>query len=414
MYAKGHCPRIAPKSDAAPHSAAPRPNRARKLRNQSPPSAPIYTFTVISPLGNLNWSGFLTRPPLPSPTPSHLAALRRQPILITGAGGSIGSALAQRLAALAPSVLVLLEASESNLYTLQRDFAQLPAANRCPIAPILGSTADQSLLQEIFALHAPRLVFHAAAFKHVPLMEEQPLAAISNNIFATCALVSQATRSAARVVLLSTDKAVEPASVMGATKRVAEQIVLSSGGSVLRLANVLASRDSVAEVFANQIAQGGPLTVTDPAARRYFVTLDEAVNLLLIAATYTEPRAILAPHLPAPHLIADLACFMARELAPEVEIPLAFTGLRPGDKETELLWPTSAAPHPTGLAGVVSLAQPLLSAPQLDARLAALLAALEARALEAALAQLRRLVPDYTPSPAVLNLSRSSSLRVAP
>jgi FlaA1/EpsC-like NDP-sugar epimerase len=382
--------------------------------NRASPS--IYTFTVISPLNDLNWRSFLGRPPLSSPPPDGIEALRQQPILITGAGGSIGSALALRLAALAPSMLVLLEASESNLYALQRDWAELQTANpraSCPMAPVLGSVADQPLLDEIFALHAPLIVFHAAAFKHVPLMEEQPLAAISNNVFATQTLTETATAHGARVVLLSTDKAVQPASVMGATKRVAEQIVLSSGGTTLRLANVLASRDSVAEVFTRQIAQGGPVTVTDPAARRYFVTLDEAVNLLLIAAAHPKPGTLLAPVLPATHFIADLARFMVRELAPSREIPIEFTGLRPGDKETELLWPSGASTFPTNLAGVVCVETPLLSAPQLAARLASLRQALEARDMDAALTQLRRLVPDYTPSQALLALSRQSAQRVA-
>ena len=382
--------------------------------NRASPS--IYTFTVISPLNDLNWRSFLGRPPLSSPPPDGIEALRQQPILITGAGGSIGSALALRLAALAPSMLVLLEASESNLYALQRDWAELQTANpraSCPMAPVLGSVADQPLLDEIFALHAPLIVFHAAAFKHVPLMEEQPLAAISNNVFATQTLTETATAHGARVVLLSTDKAVQPASVMGATKRVAEQTVLSAGGTVLRLANVLASRDSVAEVFTRQIAQGGPVTVTDPAARRYFVTLDEAVNLLLIAAAHPKPGTLLAPVLPATHFIADLARFMVRELAPSREIPIAFTGLRPGDKETEELWPSGAATFPTNLAGVVCVETPLLSAPQLAARLASLRQAIELRDLDAALTQLRRLVPDYTPSQALLALSRQSAQRVS-
>jgi len=376
----------------------------------------MYPFTVISPLNDLNWHSFLGRPPLPSPPPNAIEALRYQPILITGAGGSIGSALAMRLAALAPSILVLLEASESNLYALQRDWAEFQAANpraACPIKPVLGSAADQPLLDEIFARHAPRIAFHAAAFKHVPLMEEQPLAAISNNIFATWTLTETAAAHAARVVLLSTDKAVEPASVMGATKRVAEQIVLSSGGAVLRLANVLASRDSAAEVFTRQIAQGGPVTVTDPAARRFFVTLNEAVNLLLIAVAQPKPGILLAPVLPDSHFIADLARFMARELAPNREIPITFTGLRPGDKETEHLWPSGAPTFPTSLAGVVCVETPLLPAPQLTSQLASLRKALETRDLDAALTHLRRLVPDYTPSQALLALSRQSAQRVA-
>ena len=246
---------------------------------------------MLSSLQNLDWRGFLARPRLASPPAEALDALAQLPILITGAGGSIGSALALRLGALSPPKLVLLEASESNLYALERDWAAAGIAT--PRSFILGSAADGALLEEVFSAHAPRIVFHAAAFKHVPLMEEQPLAAIANNIFVTETLVRRAAIHGARVVLLSTDKAVAPASVMGATKRVGEQIVLASGGTVLRLGNVLASRDSVAEIFARQIAQGGPITITDPAARRYFLTLDEAVNLLLTVAAYSEQSILL-------------------------------------------------------------------------------------------------------------------------
>jgi FlaA1/EpsC-like NDP-sugar epimerase len=260
-------------------------------------------------------------------------------------------------------------------------------------------------------MHQPRIVFHAAAFKHVPLMEEHPLAAIANNIFATETLTQVAAERNARVILLSTDKAVEPASVMGATKRVAEQIVLAAGGTVLRLGNVLASRDSVTEIFERQIAQGGPVTVTDPAARRYFLTLDEAVNLLL-AAALVEPAALLAPSLTATHFIADLARFMACELAPGRDIAIEFTKPRPGDKETELLWSAGDQTLPAGGSGLVSIKAELHSRQQLDAGLAGLRAALDARDLADALAALRALVPDYTPSAAVLALSRQNSPQV--
>jgi FlaA1/EpsC-like NDP-sugar epimerase len=343
----------------------------------------------------------------------------RHPILIAGAGGSIGSALARRLVALAPPNLLLLEASESRLYALQRDWSASSAA--CPITPILGNVADRPLLEHIFAQHAPRLVFHAAAFKHVPLMEEQPLAAIANNIFATETLTKVAAAHHARIVLLSTDKAVQPSSVMGATKRVAEHIVLAARGTVLRLGNVLASGGSVAEIFARQIAHGGPITVTDPAARRYFLTLDEAVDLLLLAAAHPQPSTLLAPVLPCTHFIADLAHFMARELAPGRDIAIQFTQPRPGDKEAELLWSpgdpahsVSAAASPeSSLAAMVSIQSPPLSAPQLDAGLVNLRIALDARALATALASLQSLVPDYTPSHAVLELSRQAGSRVS-
>ena len=373
---------------------------------------------MIPTLENLDWRSFLGRPAVQPPRQDVLDEFHKQPILITGAGGSIGASLALRLGALTLPNLILLEASESNLYALERDWATALAANSSALdsmtlsmTPILGSVADMALLQEVFATHRPRIVFHAAAFKHVPLMEEHPLAAIANNIFATETLTHVAEAHGARVILLSTDKAVEPASVMGATKRAAEQIVLASGGTVLRLGNVLASRDSVTEIFERQIALGGPITVTDPAARRYFLTLDEAVNLLL-AAALVEPAALLAPSLPATLFIADLARFMASELAPGRDVAVAFTKPRPGDKETELLWCEGDETLPAGGCGLVSIKAELHSRQQLDAGLAGLRAALDARDLADALAALRALVPDYTPSAAVLALSRQNSPQV--
>jgi FlaA1/EpsC-like NDP-sugar epimerase len=420
---------------------------------------------VIPSLKRLDWRGFLARPQLPSP-PDRLNALKQRPILITGAGGSIGSALALRLATIGVSRLVLLEASESNLYALQRDWtkqiaqqapsprteaeehtsgakalvdlADLNVGAEAPtyqargegglaalqdesverscaatsMRPVLGSAADRALLEEIFSTHRPAIVFHAAAFKHVPLMEEQPLAAIANNIFGTETLTQAAAENGARVVLLSTDKAVEPASVMGATKRVAEQIVLNAGGTVLRLGNVLASRDSVAEVFAAQIKHGGPVMVTDPAARRYFLTLDEAVNLLLAAATHPEPGTLLAPVLAMTHSIEDMARFMAQALRPDCEIAIEFTGRRAGDKQTERMWKSGERTSPASLDGVVQVETNPLTGTQLESRLATLRTSLQDRDVAEALGALRALVPDFTPSRAVLNLAQPCSQRV--
>lgn len=282
----------------------------------------------------------------------------------------------------------------------------------CATAFILGSVADDALLDEILVMHAPRIVFHAAAFKHVPLMEEQPLAAIANNIFSTETLTQAAAAHGARVVLLSTDKAVAPASVMGATKRVAEQIVLASGGTALRLGNVLASRDSVTEIFARQIAEGGPVTVTDPAARRYFLTLGEAVDLLLTAAAHSARGVLLAPVLPETHFIADLARFMASELSREREIAIEFTGPRAGDKETEALWSAADRTNAASLSGMILVETALPTEAQLASRLASLRTALHARDLGGALDHLRALVPDYTPGSAVLALAQQSGSRV--
>jgi FlaA1/EpsC-like NDP-sugar epimerase len=369
---------------------------------------------VIASLKGIDWGDFLRRPALESPPLEVLNAISRMPVLITGAGGSIGSALASRLANLAPPALLLLESSESSLFTLQSAPAFDTDAARRAAAPklILGCAGDRSLIEELFAAYAPRIVFHAAAHKHVPLLEQQPLAAIASNIFATETVAAAAAHSGARVVLLSTDKAVAPASVMGATKRVAEEIVLASGGAVLRLGNVLASSGSVTEVFAHQIARGGPLTITDPAARRYFLTLDEAVNLLLFASVYPHSSAILAPASLAGYGVAALANFMAGRLAPGREIPICFTGLRPGEKLTERLWSDCDVAHPAGAGNLVSIQSNRPTHAQLEGGLAALHVAVEDRDIAGALMQLRSLVPDFHPSDTVLALARHFDPRV--
>jgi O-antigen biosynthesis protein WbqV len=366
---------------------------------------------VIPALEPIDWHVFLKRPRLPQPTPQMIDSIRQERVLVTGAGGSIGSALALRLAAIGAKRLVLLESSESALFALQSALAQ--AAPTKPPQCVLGSVFDADLLAEAFANYTPSIVFHAAAFKHVPLLEEQPLAAIENNIFGTRTLASAAATYGARFVLLSTDKAVEPASIMGATKRVAECIVLAESGTVLRLGNVLASSNSAAESFARQLAAGGPLTVTDPAARRYFLTIEEAVDLLIAAAAEPNRPVLLAPELKAPQFITDLARFMARVLAPDREIPIEFTEPRPGDKELEKLWSSSETVVPAAAPPLLSIDSPLKSGAGLDRELDTLERALRARDLPAAIASLRSLVPDFTPSAALLALAQQSPLRAA-
>lgn len=349
---------------------------------------------------------------MPAPAIETLDAFRNASILITGAGGSIGSALALRLAALAPSRLVLLESSESNLFALQQSFEK--AALLAKPFFVLGGLSAPPLLDEIFSTKAPRLVFHAAAFKQVPLLEEQPLAAVENNVFGTRHLVCAATAHGARVVLLSTDKAVEPASIMGATKRAAEYMVLDAAGTVLRLGNVLASRDSVAELFACLIAAGQPITVTDPAARRFFLTLDEAVDLLLTAAVSPEPPALFAPDLPAPHFIVDLARFMANAVAPSREVRIDFSQLRAGDKEAEKLWSSAESVVKTTAGPLLRIQSPRPQTALLSSALDTLHMALDSRDSLAALGILRALVPDYTPSNTLLAQFPQHASRVSP
>src|SRR5579872_1627312 len=322
---------------------------------------------------------------MPSPSVETLEAIAQERILITGAGGSIGSALALRIGSLKPRELILMESAESGLFALQSSFG---ADNTCG-APrfVLGSVLDRDLLDDVFDRFAPSLVFHAAAYKHVPLLEEQPLAAIENNVFGTEALTLMVARRNARLILLSTDKAVEPASIMGATKRIGERIVLDSGGTVVRLGNVLASSGSVAEVFAAQIAAGGPMTVTDPAAKRYFLTVDEAVNLLLSAVS--APARLFVPELRKQHFVVDLAHFMTRVLAPGRDFTVAFTAARCGDKEFEKLWGAAECAQSCEIPGLVSIEPRSVDDVELRRGLSLLRAATAAWDLPAALAALR-------------------------
>jgi O-antigen biosynthesis protein WbqV len=351
---------------------------------------------MLQRLGTLDWQSFLARPRLPSPPLEALDSLYRQSILITGAGGTIGSALALRIGNIGPASLLLLDTAESRLYELQQSWAA--ESNPGSMTPILGNITDRTLLDELFTRHTPRIVFHTAAFKHVALMEDQPFAAIANNVFGTLVVTRAAAAAGARVLLLSTDKAVDPISIMGATKRLAEIIVLAAGGTVLRLGNVLASRDSVTETFARQLALGAPLTISDPAARRYFLTLDEAVNMLLTAAAETAP-ALLVPEIPAPSYITDLAHFMAGALAPGRNIELDFTAPRPGEKDPDHFWSADESPRPSSLPGLLSVQYQPVDEPTLDSSLAALRTAVDGRDRRAALVHLQTLVPNYKPSP---------------
>jgi FlaA1/EpsC-like NDP-sugar epimerase len=327
-------------------------------------------------------------------------------ILITGAGGSIGFSLALRLAQLPSTSVVLVDWDESRLLELQESWSKLVDAKWGRAEFVLANVGDADALDHIFQARQPHFVFHAAAHKHVPLLEQQPFAAIANNIFVAETVAATAAKHRARVVLLSTDKAVYPTSVMGATKRVAERIVLRNRGIVLRLGNVLASSGSVTEIFASQIAQDGPLTVTDPAARRYFLTKDEAVDQLLIAAQF-GCTAVLAPDLRDDHGVVELAGFMMRALAPGSELAIQLSGLRPGDKLSERFWDDCESVSPTS-SGLISIRADEAEPSEFEQELAALRAAVCERDLSAALARLRTLVPGYRPSPTVQALAEKN------
>lgn len=356
---------------------------------------------MIQRVQNLDWRSFLARPRLPSPPLEALDALYGQRVLVTGAGGTIGSALALRLGNICRSTFPL-DTSESRLSDLQQSWSGEGISGS--IHPILGDVTNRTLLDEVFTVHAPRLVFHTAALKHVALMEEQPLAAIATNVFGTLALTRAASAAGARVILLSSDKAVEPASILGATKRLSELIVLAAGGSAVRLGNVLGSRGSVTESFARHIALGRPLPITDPAARRYFLTLDESVNLLLTAVA-EPPPALLAPELASPSYITDLAHFVAASLAPGVSVEIDFTAPRPGEKNPAHFWSSSESPRPAAHRGLLSLEIPAINESEMESSLNALRLAVDARDRAAALRHLQALVPDYQPGAVALAAS---------
>lgn len=280
-------------------------------------------------------------------------------VLITGAGGSIGSELCRQLARFAPARLVLVEASEFALYNIEQWFrVHRPEVE---IVPLAGDVKDAARLDEIFAAWKPQLVFHAAAYKHVPLMEvANAWQAVRNNVLGTLQVAALAQRHGAeRFVLISTDKAVNPTNVMGATKRLAEMVceALHSSGNggtqmeMVRFGNVLGSTGSVIPKFAEQIARGGPVTVTHPEINRYFMSIPEAAQLVLQAAAMGQGGEVFVLDMGEPVRIVDLARNMIRLSGyTEDDIRIEFTGLRPGEKLYEELLAdaeeTRETPHP--------------------------------------------------------------------
>ena len=332
-------------------------------------------------------------------------------VLITGAGGTIGAELARQIAAHAPAHVSLLDNGEHALYRIDLEFAESwPELSR---RPILGDVRDTERLAVVFAQERPELVFHAAAFKHVPMVEDNPNEGVLTNVMGT-ANVARACQSAdVRVMVqISTDKAVNPTSVMGASKRIAEMICqdlsLSSSNCryvTVRFGNVLGSTGSVVPLFQRQLARGGPLTVTDPEVTRYFMTTREAVELVL-QATATAPTGdeggkIFVLDMGKPVRILDLARQMIRlaGLTPEVDIPIVFTGLRPGEKLYEELLHDGEAPQPTTLAGVNLAAPRVIDHELLGAQVEKLAAAARARDTAQTLAVIRHLVPEMLIGP---------------
>ena len=265
-------------------------------------------------------------------------------ILITGAGGSIGSELCRQIIKYNPSRMVLFDIYENNLYNIELELKSI--YKHIEIDAIVGSVRDLKKLESVFETYNPYLVFHAAAHKHVPLMENSPLEAIKNNVFGTYNVANCADKYKARkMILISTDKAVNPTNIMGATKRLCEMIIQVKNKTskteyaAVRFGNVLGSNGSVVPLFKKQIADGGPVTVTHKDIIRYFMTIPEAAQLVLQAMSYADGGEIFVLDMGEPVKIYDLAVSLIKlsGYEPEVDIPIVFTGLRPGEKLYEEL-----------------------------------------------------------------------------
>ena len=270
--------------------------------------------------------------------------IRDKVVLVTGAGGSIGSEICRQIMRVGPKQLLLLGHGENSIYLINQELKNIYKDG--PIIPIIADIRDKQQLDQIFTQYHPQVVFHAAAHKHVPLMEIQPMAAVLNNIYGTRNVADVAGRHGVeRFVMISTDKAVNPTSVMGATKRVAEKVIISMNDTydtkyiTVRFGNVLGSRGSVIPLFKKQIEAGGPVTVTDPEMTRYFMTIPEASQLVLQAGAMGKGGEVFLLDMGEPVKIIDLARNMIRlsGLEPDKDIHIKITGLRPGEKKYEEL-----------------------------------------------------------------------------
>lgn len=271
--------------------------------------------------------------------------LKGERVLVTGAGGSIGSELCRQIAGFRPAALLLLGRGENSIYEIDQE---LSASNRVPInkIPIIADVRDRAKMERIFRDFRPTVVFHAAAHKHVPLMEDAPDEAVKNNVFGTKNVAELSDLyDVKRFVLISTDKAVNPTSVMGATKRIAEIIVQNLARTsrtkfcAVRFGNVLGSRGSVVPLFKRQIQRGGPITITHPEMRRFFMTIPEAVHLVIQAGSMGKGGEIFILDMGEPVRILDLAkdLILLSGLEPEKDIAIKFSGVRPGEKLYEEL-----------------------------------------------------------------------------
>ncbi len=345
------------------------------------------------------WSRFFSTDEAPLASPQHRAGISGRTVLVTGAGGWIGSALCASLASHGANHLLLLDLAEGGLYDTHRE---LTGQSHARITPVLGSVCDEPLLRHILSRFRPEIIYHAAAYKHVPLAEQNPFAALQNNALGTATLTQVAAAyETPRVIVVSTDKAVEPASIMGASKRIGELALFrhNTAGTMraVRLGNVFGSPGSVAPLFKAQIEHGGPVTVTHPDAQRYFLTLREVTEYLLAALDAPRSCDLLVPEMGDALHVTALARFMIGSR----EVPVVFGGLRPGDKMEEILVARSESRADRLASGLCCIRSPSLATEELDDALFALQQAIAQRDLDLLIATIQRVAPEYSPSASI-------------
>jgi FlaA1/EpsC-like NDP-sugar epimerase len=361
----------------------------------------------ISALRPIRIEDLLGRIPVQIKTSTVNDLIAGRAVMVTGAGGSIGSELCRQILSFNPKALLLVERSEPHLFAIEQELLAL--RNGTSIVPLLGDITSQTRMRNVFSRFRPKVIFHAAAHKHVPMMEHQPAEAIRNNVLGTALVAEIAIEQGIdRFVFVSTDKAVAPSSVMGATKRCAEIYLQSlmtrthrTKFMAVRFGNVLGSSGSVVPTFAKQIAAGGPVTVTHPQVSRFFMTIPEAVTLVLEAFAFGQGGDVFMLDMGEPIKIADLAARMIRlsGFKPYEDIDIIFTGLRPGEKLEEELSYSRENVTPTEHPQIARLISPIQQYSCVGPLIDELSSAVEDLELSAdeLKKMLTRAVPEYTP-----------------
>lgn len=369
---------------------------------------------LVDQLRDVRLEDLLGRRPVRLETSAMRARLSGRVIMVTGAGGSIGSELCRQIARYSPRALVGFDNAETALYQIDQELRErFPGVE---FYPEIGSIQNRRRLDEVFRHHRPASVYHAAAYKHVPMMEAHLFEAVENNVFGTRNVVRTALASGIDdFVLVSSDKAVRPTNVMGATKRLAELVCSAQGFRAVRFGNVLGSNGSVIPLFKRQIASGGPVTVTHPEIRRFFMTIPEAAELVLQAAALGEGGEIFVLDMGDPVRIQDLArnLILLSGLKPDVDIKIEFSGIRPGEKLYEEVSGTDEETVPTTHSKIRIFTGPGASQERVSRCLEELRRATEARDAAGVVLALKELVPDYNPSSFLLRRALKAQVVVA-